>query len=170
MSPKNHWLSIKNLFSIFLVVWFGYGVWESSHYAFLAKVFPFYVSLALLIFAVLNIILELRKILKHMDGEAHEAHTASDVNVDWDMPMTLVWQRFSFYISLILILYAAIYVIGYPVSMTLFIALFYRRIAKASVKVSLIAACGGFIFLTVASKVLGMEWPQGLIVLPWPLG
>jgi len=162
------WLSVRNIFALFLVIWFAYGVWESSNYAFLAKVFPFYVSLVLLVFAVVNIVLEVRKTVNQAIDL--EESSGSDVNVQWDMPMADVWKRFSFFISLIFALYAAIYIIGYPVAMSVFIGLFYSRIGKASLKVSAIAGLCGFGFLTLASKVLGMDWPKGLIQLPWPFG
>ncbi|MCG8643275.1 MAG: hypothetical protein MI862_26350 [Desulfobacterales bacterium] len=163
------WLSVKNGFAIFLVVWFAYGVWESISYAYLAKVFPFYVSLVLLVFAVVNIVLEVRKTVNQAI-DLEESSMPSDVSVQWNMPMADVWKRFAFFISLILVLYGAIYFIGYPVAMSVFIGLFYSRIAKASLKVSAIAGLSGFGFLTLASKVLGMDWPKGLIQLPWPFG
>ncbi len=163
------WLSVKNLFALFLIVWFAYGVWESRDYAFLAKVFPYYISLILLIFAVVNIVLEVRKTVSQAI-DLEKTSGTSDVSVQWDIPMSEVWRRFVFFLSLLLLLYGAIYVIGYPIAMTLFICLFYARIAEASLKASIIAGLCGFGFLTMASKLLGMDWPKGLILLPWPFG
>ena len=57
------WLTLKNLFSLLLVAWFAYGVWEARGYAYLAKIFPFYVSLVLLIFAVISIFIEIRTVV-----------------------------------------------------------------------------------------------------------
>jgi hypothetical protein len=45
----SRYLTLRNLFSLFLIAWFGYGVWEARSYAFLAKIFPFYISLVLFI-------------------------------------------------------------------------------------------------------------------------
>jgi putative tricarboxylic transport membrane protein len=162
-------LTLKNIFSLFLVVWFAYGVWEARSYAFLAKIFPFYVSLVLLLCAVISIVLEVRKIVDRAD-DLHDTSSGSDLSVDWDLPMSEVWRRFGLYIGIILAVYVFIYFIGYPLAMTVFICLFYRLIAKAKWTISLIAGCAGFGFLALASRVLGMEWPQGLLKLPWPFG
>jgi hypothetical protein len=162
-------LTLKNFFSLFLVVWFAYGVWEARSYAFLAKIFPFYVSLVLLLFAVISIVLEIRKVIDRADN-LHEASSSADLSVDWDMPMSVVWQRFGLYIGIILAVYLCIFLIGYPLALSLFIFLFYRFIAKAKWTASIIAGCAGLGFLALASRVLGMDWPQGLLKLPWPFG
>jgi hypothetical protein len=162
-------LTPKNLFSLFLIVWFAYGVWEARNYAFLAKIFPFYISLVLLVFGVISIILEIRKVVDAADG-LHEASASSDLSVDWDIPMDLVWKRFGLYVGIILGVYLFIYLIGYPLTLTIFIFLFYRLIAKASWTASIGAGLAGLGFLAMASHVLGMGWPEGLIQLPWPLG
>lgn len=161
--------TLKNLFSFLLIIWFAYGVWEARNYAYLAKIFPFYVSLVLLVFAVISIVLEIRKTVDAAE-DLHDRSSAADLSVDWDMPMAQVWRRFGFYIGIILGVYVFIYLLGYPLTMTLFILLFYRLIAKASWIASLIAGAAGLGFLAVASRVLSMDWPEGLIKLPWPLG
>jgi hypothetical protein len=162
-------LTLKNVFSLFLVLWFAYGVWEARSYAFLAKIFPFYVSLILLLFAVISIVLEIRKVIDRAD-DLHEASSSADLSVDWDMPMAVVWQRFGLYIGIILVVYLFIFLIGYPLALSLFIFLFYRLIAKANWTASIIAGCAGLGFLALASRVLGMDWPRGLVTLPWPFG
>jgi len=81
-----------------------------------------------------------------------------------------VRKRFGFYIGIILSVYLFIYLIGYPLTMTLFICLFYRLIAKAKWSISIVAGCAGFGFLAMTSHLLSMEWPEGLLKLPWPLG
>jgi len=161
--------SIKILFSLFLIAWFAYGAWEARSYAFLARIFPFYVSLILLIAAVVSIIIEIRKIVKPAENMESGGGSA-DLSVDWDIPIAEVWQRFAFYLSLIIGLYGCIYIVGYPLAMSAFVFLFYRWVAGASWKASIIATAAALIFLAIASRVLGMDWPQGLIHLPWPLG
>lgn len=162
-------LTLKNIFSLFLVVWFAYGVWEARSYAFLAKIFPFYISMVLLLCAVISIVLEIRQVIDRAD-DLHDTASSADLSVDWDMPMSVVWQRFGLYIGIILTVYVFIFLIGYPLALSLFICLFYRFIAKAKWTVSVIAACAGLAFLAMASRVLGMDWPQGLLKLPWPFG
>jgi hypothetical protein len=162
-------LTLRNFFSLFLILWFAYGVWEARDYAFLAKIFPFYISLVLFIFAVISIIVEIRKAVDQAE-DLHAESSGSDLSVDWDMPMSVVWQRFSLFVGIILAVYVFIYIIGYPLAVSLFIGLFYKLVAKAKWIPSIVAGCAGFGFLAMASKVLGMGWPEGLIKLPWPLG
>ncbi len=161
--------TMKNLFSLFLLAWFAYGVWEARSYGYLAKIFPFYVSFVLLILMVVHIVMEIvRSVRKAGDG----AGTAggADLSVDWDMPMAEVYVAFLVYMGIIIGVYLGIYLIGYPLALTLFIFLFYRFMAGAGWLTSLIAGAAGLGFMAVASHVLGMSWPAGLIILPWPLG
>jgi hypothetical protein len=162
------WLTMKNLFSLFLVAWFAYGVWEARSYGFLARIFPFYVSLFLLVLAVLNIVLEIVQGVKKTGGQG--ASTGSDLSVDWDMPMAEVYVAFLINVGIIVGVYLGIYLVGYPLSLTLFIFLFYRFMANAGWVASSIAGAAGLGFMALASHVLGMDWPEGLLVLPWPLG
>ncbi len=162
-------MTAKNMFSLFLIVWFAYGVWEARNYAFLAKIFPYYISIILLIFAVISIVLEVRRIVDRAD-DLHEASSGSDLSVDWDLPIAVVWRRFGMYVGIILGVYACIYLIGYPVTMSLFICLSYRLITKTKWVSAIVAGCAGLGFLALASHALGMDWPAGLVKLPWPLG
>jgi len=164
-----HWLTVKNLFSLFLVVWFAYGVWEARDYGFLAKIFPLYVSIVLLIMAVINIVIEIVSTVRKT-GSGRSTSAGSDLSTDWDMPMAEVYVAFMVYVGIIIGVYIGIYVIGYPLALTLFIFIFYRFMAKAGWTASIIAAAAGLGFMALASNVLGMDWPEGLIVLPWPLG
>jgi hypothetical protein len=162
-------LTLKNLFSLFLIAWFAYGVWEARTYAFLAKIFPFYISLVLLIFAVISILIDIRSVVDKAE-DSHGASSSSDLSANSGMPMAVVWRRFGLYIGIILGVYVFIFLIGYPLSVSLFICLFYRLIAKANWIISIAAGCAGLGFLALASNVLGMDWPEGLVKLPWPLG
>jgi len=163
------WLTMKNLFSLFLVAWFAYGVWEARSYGFLAQIFPFYVSLVLLVFALLSIIVDAVKMIKNAPGKK-SASGGADLSTDWDMPMAEVYRAFLIYVGIIAGVYIVIYLTGYPVALTLFIFLFYRFMAGASWIASFIAGAAGLGFMALASRVLGMYWPEGLLRLPWPLG
>lgn len=161
-------LNVKLLFSTLVTMSFAYGVYEAVSYDFLARIFPLYVSIFLLALAMINLIKEIRAALK---GEGSEtASGSSDLESKWDIPMTEVWKRLSFYFGIILLVYAGIWVIGYPLSITLCIVFFYRFVAKARWIWSLVAGLAGFGFLALAYQVMNMDWPQGLISLPWPLG
>jgi hypothetical protein len=163
------WWTMKNAFALFLLLWFAYGVWEARSYGFLAKIFPFYVSLVLLILMLVHIVMEIVRGARKAGGGSQAAGGA-DLSVDWDMPMAEVYRAFIIFIGILVGVYLSIYVIGYPLAMTLFIFIFYRFMANASWLTSLVAGAAGLGFMALASHVLGMYWPEGLITLPWPLG
>ena len=162
-------ITVRNLFSLFLIVWFAYGVYEARSYSYLARIFPFYVSLILLVCAIINLLQENLSQMKKASSDGAKINT-SDLSSNWEIPMSTVWRRFLFFVGTILALYGATYIIGYPLAITLLIFIFYRQIAEASWLVSFIAAAAGLGFLALASNVLNMYWPEGLLKLPWPLG
>jgi hypothetical protein len=164
----NKIFNVKLLFSAFITLSLAYGVYEALFYDFLAKIFPLYVSIFLLVLAIFNLILEIRSNFK--GGEKRTVAGASDLEAKWDIPMTEVWKRLFFYIGIICLVYVGIWVIGYPLSITLCIILFYRYVARTKWIWSFVAGLAGFGFLVLAFQVLNMDWPQGLITLPWPLG
>lgn len=160
-------LAFKNMFALFITLCFAYGVWEARDYAYLAKVFPFYISMVLVILGVINLVQEIRASFKQVEqGQGGFA----DLSTNWQIPIELVWRRFFIYVALIFILYAFIWLVGYPLTLTVFIFVFYRFFAGASWRASGIAGLAGLGFLALASKILSMDWPQGLLELPWPLG
>jgi len=163
------WLTVKNLFSLFLVVWFAYGVWEALSYGFLARIFPLYVSLILLVLTVIFIVVEVGMTVKKTGG-GQGGTTGSDLAVDWEMPMAEVYWAFMVYVGIVVGVYISIYLIGYPLALSLFIILFYRFMAGAGWVAAMIAGAAGLGFMALASHVLGMDWPEGLLKLPWPLG
>jgi hypothetical protein len=48
--------------------------------------------------------------------------------------------------------------------------LFYRFVVEAKWKWSVVAGLAAFGFLALVSRLLNMDWPEGKIFLPWPLG
>jgi hypothetical protein len=155
-------------FSVLVTLAFGYGIYEALSYAYLAKIFPLYVSLVLCFVAIVNLILELRTSQK---GTRTSSSGSADLSAEWgDITMSEVLRKFLVYIFVILGLYGCIWLIGYPLSITAFIVLLYRYLAGAKWHWALAAGLCGLGFLALVSRLLYMDWPQGLIKLPWPLG
>jgi hypothetical protein len=147
---------------------FGYGIYEALSYAYLAKIFPLYVSLVLCIVAIVNLTQEIRASRK---GKQTTATGAADLETEWgDIAMSEVLRKFLVFILVILGLYGCILFIGYPLSITAFIVILYRHLAGTKWHWALAAGLCGLGFLALVSKLLYMDWPQGLIKLPWPLG
>lgn len=159
-------LSFRTIFSFFLTICFAYGVWEARIYAPLAKIFPFYISIVLLICSIINLFQEIRGAAAAGD----EGQNFADLSTSWNMPIKEVWKKFFLILSMLLSIYVFIWFIGYPLTIILFIFIFYRFVAGASWVGSTAAMLAGLGFLALTSRVLNMEWPEGLIHLPWPLG
>ena len=158
------------IFSACMPVVFAYGVYESLSFMYLAKIFPLSICIFMFIAAVINLIRELMETPPTPGITVKKVTNTADLEAEWDIPMTDVWSRLLVYLAGILILYFFVWIIGYPLSITLFIILFYRYITETGWIGALIAGAAGMGFLTLVSKLLTMDWPQGLIHLPWPLG
>ena len=158
------------IFSACLPIVFAYGVYESLSYMYLAKIFPLSISLVLFITALINLIQEIRETRTASGVTVVKGVDTADLESKWDIPMAQVWSKLLVYMAGILILYLFIWIIGYPLSITLFIILFYRYVTETGWIGAFIAGAAGMGFLALVSKLLTMDWPQGLIHLPWPLG
>jgi len=161
-------LSVRILFAAAVMLGFAYGAWEARTYAYLARIFPFYISLVLFFLALINLVQEIRKTLQGVAEE--EAGGTADLEVKWDIEMSQVLSKFALFVLVIIILYGSIWLIGYPLSITIFIIVMYRYLSETKWLWALIAGLAGLGFLALVSKLLYMDWPEGVFKLPWPLG
>jgi hypothetical protein len=161
-------LSIRILFAAAVTLSFAYGVFEARTYAYLARIFPFYISLVLFFLALINLVQEIRKTVQGTAEE--EAGGTADLEVKWDIEMSQVLMKFLLFVGVIIILYGFIWLIGYPLSITIFIIVMYRYLSETKWIWALIAGLAGLGFLALVSKLLYMDWPEGIFKLPWPLG
>ena len=159
---------LQFIFSAIVILAFGYGIYEAFSYAYLAQIFPLYISLVLFILAIINFIQEIKASRK---GARGPSRGAADLESEWgDFAMSEVLRRFSVFVVVIVVLYALVWLIGYPLSITLFIIILYRYIARAKWLWAIVAGLAGLGFLALVSKLLYMDWPEGVFKLPWPLG
>lgn len=161
---------ISFIFSAGLLVVFAYCVHESLSFMYLAKIFPLSIAIVMSIAALVNLVLEVREMRTAAGISVKKSVNTADLESEWDIPMRDVWSKLLVYLAGILMLYLFIWIIGYPLSITLFIFLFYRYVAETGWISAIIAAAAGMGFLALVSKLLSMDWPEGLIHLPWPLG
>ena len=167
---KKTFLNFSLIFSAGLLVVFAYCVYESLAFMYLAKIFPLSIAIVMFFAALVNLILEIRGIRAASGIILKKGVNTADLESEWDIPMRDVWAKLLVYLVGILILYLFTWIIGYPLSITLFIFLFYRYVAETGWISAMIAAAAGMGFLALVSKLLSMDWPEGLIHLPWPLG
>ena len=164
-------LNFRLLFAAITVLAFAYGMYEAFSYAYLAKIFPLYVSLVMFILACINLAHEIRISWK----EVQESGVGFvDLESDWDIPMSTVVKRFARFLALLLLLYGSIWLVGYSISITIFLIFFYRFLTKTTWWAALVAGLAGLGFISLISKLMVIDWPSGIIQnwinLPWPLG
>jgi hypothetical protein len=156
------------VFSVLVTLAFGYGIYEAFSYDYLAKIFPLYISLVLCVLAIINLIQEIRASRK---GLGADSKTTADLESEWgDLAMSDVLQRFAVFMMVMIVLYAVVWLIGYPLSITLFIIILYRYVCRTKWHWAIVAGLAGLGFLALVSKLLYMDWPEGILKLPWPLG
>ena len=156
------------LFSVLITLALGYGIYEAFSYAYLAKIFPLYISLVLCGLAIVNLIQEIRASRR---GVGADSKGTADLASEWgDLSMSEVLRRFSVFVGVIIALYALVWLIGYPLGITLFIIILYRYISRTKWHWAIVAGLAGLGFLALVSKLLYMDWPEGIFKLPWPLG
>lgn len=158
------------VFAGLLVVVFAYGAYEARDLPLLARVFPFWISLVMLVLAVTQFGVELRRyLLRVEDAESDFV----DLAPDRSLPPQLVFKRAFGYFTWFVGLYAAIWVFGFVIALTGFLLVFLRYDAELTWRETLPLAAGGFLFIVAISWLLSLYWPDGLIVqwvkLPWPL-
>jgi putative tricarboxylic transport membrane protein len=164
-------LNIRVIFAALVVLALGYGSYEALSFGYLAKIFPLYISLFCLVLAFINLGLEVRRSLREIQDSGVGL---VDLESDWDIPMTAVIGRFCFFLGILLLLYGGICLVGYPLSITIFLVLFYRFITKTAWWEALVAGFAGLGFISLISRLMVIDWPSGIIQdwvnLPWPLG
>ena len=160
------------VFSAFFVLFFSYGVIASLGFVPLARIFPFSVSCVALCLALINLAQDIWRQKKHLAQDSGMG--LSDLEADWDMAHAEVWKRAAFFIGLFVALYVGIWVAGFPLAMSLFVGLFYRKVARASLLGSCLAGAAALGFMALVAKLMNVGWPEGLlsliVELPWPLG
>ena len=163
--------SVRIVFSFLVFLGFAYAAYEAMDYMFLAQVFPLMISLVMMLLSLVNLIQDIRRAFGAAEGKSGGL---ADLAVEWNRPIGQVWAGFAIYLGLLLVLYGAIWLLGYAISITAFIFLFYWRRAQAGISWSLFAAACALGFISLLDYILVLGWPVGVIDqwlhMPWPLG
>jgi hypothetical protein len=163
-------INVRIAFSILITVFFGYAAYEARSYMYLAKIFPLYISLAMFLLALINLIQEVVNTVRQAE---HTGIGSVDLGSDWDIPIGEVWTRFGVYLGMLLVLYLCIWLAGYVLSLSVFIFLFYWRITGTRWYWAILAGLSSTAFTAVLDRILVIGWPSGLIQqwvsMPWPI-
>ncbi|SDO56679.1 hypothetical protein [Desulforhopalus singaporensis] len=160
------------LFSLFFVALFSYVSYSALGYVYLARMFPLAVGVFALVLALVNLFEDIWRLRRNIASDSGMG--LSDLETDWDIAHSEVWLKAGLLIGVVIALYGGIWLIGYPLAMSIFVVLVYRFIARAKLINSCIAGMAALGFIAFVAKMLNVSWPEGLIQklvnLPWPLG
>jgi hypothetical protein len=162
---------MKIIFALLVALVFGYTAWEAISYPYLAKIFPLSISIVFLLLALISLGLDIRSYQKEKRKTESVRRdikiSAAAAKNEEEGTRSMSIKEVCSYIGL---LYLGIWLIGYPLSITTFIIVFYRFIGKTDWVLASVIGIIGFDFIILVSEIMTLDWPAGLIPLPWPLG
>ena len=139
-----------------------YVIYEMTQLTFLARVFPLSVALITLALLVSAFALSLRN---------RPSYVLQDNERDWsaeERPAHSVWH----YLGWILGLLVATAAVGFVLGIFVYITVFLRVKALVSWPKAALAASGAVVTLSVLSRILVLDYPEGilqlLVAMPWP--
>ena len=145
-------------FCVFLIALSGFAIFSAFGWTFKAKLFPLSVSIPLLILAIAQLLLTLS------GNDQTNDSAAMDIDFTTDVPPELVRRRvigvFCWIVSFILL----VYLLGFPVTVPLFIFLFLRFQSAVSSLTSVMLTAitwGGFYLLF--QKLVHIQFQDGAI-------
>ena len=159
-------LEPKILFSVFVTIAFGYIVYSSRGWPLWTRIFPWYVGIPMLALSLLQLALELYRSTQPADPKRKPMETG-DLQVDWNIGTGVVFQRAAKFFGCIVGLIAAVWLLGFFISVPLFVFLYLKFEAGEGWLLSLSLTLGILLFLVgLFDMVLNTHWLEPVI--PWP--
>jgi hypothetical protein len=141
------------------------GVFTARQWQFQARLFPWTIGIPAFLFCVAQLALDIFRSKASDDPE--DVRGLMDLPVDSSVPVLVVVQRAANIFGWILGFFAAIWLIGFVISVPLFIILYLGLQAGEKMSVTLIYAGVMLLFLLVVFHyVLHIPWPAGVISAP----
>lgn len=145
------------LFTSFILLMMIALVYSAQEWQFQARLFPLAIGIPTLALCLLQVGLDLMK------GGRDEKVQVMDLPVDRSVPVPLVIRRATNVFAWILGLYAAIWLIGFVVSVPLFILLYLLIQAHEPWRIAVAYSFIMLVFLVgVFELVLHIPWPPGV--------
>jgi hypothetical protein len=168
-------LNIRIAFALFMLVVFAYGAYGVKNMVFGARIFPISVAAPGVLLVLIQLYREVRRSLNpEPEGTATAEERVIDVASDTSTSAAVVYARGLQYLSWLVGLYVGIYLIGFKMSIPIYIVLFMRVEGKAPWKVIIpITGLTLYIVYFHFQKLLGVYWPDcllnelGWINIPW---
>ncbi len=152
-------LTPRTLFSLLVLVFFGYLVWEAGQWRLQARLYPLAIGIPMIALAVINIVEELR-------GPKKEA--ASNTPVDFQLTQTVepavAVRRTLNMLSWIVGFLAGIWVLGFSITIAGMTFGFLKIQNKEGWRMSLVlTASAWLVYYVVFERTLLLPFPEGQI-------
>jgi hypothetical protein len=152
-------LTPRTLFSLLVLVFFGYLVWEAQEWRLQARLYPLAIGIPMIALAVINIVQELR-------GPKKEA--ASNTPVDFQLTQTVepavAVRRTLNMLSWIVGFLAGIWVLGFSITIAGMTFGFLKIQNKEGWRMSLVlTASAWLVYYVVFERTLLLPFPEGQI-------
>ena len=154
-------LTPRTLFSLLVLVFFGYLVWEAQEWRLQARLYPLAIGIPMIALAVINIVQELR-------GPKKEA--ASNTPVDFQLTQTVepavAVRRTLNMLSWIVGFLAGIWVLGFSITIAGMTFGFLKIQNKEGWRMSLVlTASAWLVYYVVFERTLLLPFPEGQVFL-----
>ena len=159
------------IFTLMVLAVIVFGVVTASEWQIQARLFPWVIGIPALFMCVSQLIADLFR--RRRADQTEDLRGMMDLPVDRSVPTSTVVRRAVNTLVWILGLFGGIWLVGFIISIPLFVLLYLKVQARESFKVSLVASGALALLITVVFHlVLNVPWIEGVFPQPetWILG
>ena len=159
--PLKFRLNPGAILTLIIFAAFVFGVMDASEWAIQARMFPWVIGIPAVILCACQLLGDLFQ--RHSPEEMDDLRGAMDLPVDRSVPISVVATRALNTFVWIWGLFAGIWLLGFVISVPLFIFLYLKLQAGEKLRVALTSgACILFLIVGVFHLVLNVPWPEGV--------
>lgn len=155
-------LTARNGFSILVLVFFCYLVWEAGEWRLQARLYPWAIGIPMIFLALLNIVQEFRGPREKEEDAAR--NTPSDFQFTQPMDMSVAVRRTITILSWIVGFLAGIWLVGFSITVAAMTFGFLKIQSKEGWPMSLIlTASAWLVYYIVFERTLLLPFPEGQV-------
>ena len=153
------------LFTLLILLIFFGGVFTARQWQFQARLFPWTIGIPALLLCVAQLAMDLFRTTESDNSD--DVSGLMDLPVDRGIPVSVVVRRAVISFGWVIGFMLVIWIIGFIISVPLFVLLYLLIQAREKLWVSLVYTGAMLIFLLgVFHQVLHIPWPPGVIPVP----
>ena len=151
---------MDRIFALLLLVVFGVGVSGALEFTEAGRLFPLTISLVGCVLTALW----LGRSFFSPDAPPDDGEGQVDIAVDTDIPAHLFWSRLVRFLAWAVGFFLAIWLLGFKISVPLYLAAYLRIEAKAGYAlITILIVASVYLLFVHFTEVLGVVWPEPFI-------